>query len=83
VSTGFYQILSSLKLPTGAAILDVGAGGFAGETTTVHLLKLPDVQIDAIELVPERAKRLAEKLAGRVNVISDDFLAHVLISTTT
>jgi SAM-dependent methyltransferase len=74
--TGFAEILNSLNLPAHPAILDVGAGGFTGETTTIHLVKVPGARIDAIELVPERAQRLADKFTGKVNVINGDFLQH-------
>jgi phospholipid N-methyltransferase len=74
--TGFSQILISLNLPPNPLILDVGAGGFVGETTTVHLLGLPGAEIDAIELVPDRAHRLSAKFGRRINVINDDFLRH-------
>ncbi|MFI5013591.1 MAG: rRNA adenine N-6-methyltransferase family protein [Hyphomicrobiales bacterium] len=72
----FLEVVKALQLPDRADILDVGAGGFAGANTTVHLLKLKDPKIDAIELDSERAKALADKFAGKINVISGDFLTH-------
>jgi predicted O-methyltransferase YrrM len=76
VPIAFLEIVKALRPPDGADILDVGAGGFAGANTTVHLLKLKDPRIDAIELVPDRAKVLTEKFAGKINVITGDFLTH-------
>src|SRR6478736_1072646 len=70
------EVARALKPPAGADILDVGAGGFAGVNTTVHLLQLASPRIDAIELVPERAKVLDEKFAGKIKVITGDFLTH-------
>ncbi len=72
----FLEVVKALRLPDGADILDVGAGGFAGANTTVHLLRLKRPSIDAIELNPERAKALAEKFGGQINVINGDFLMH-------
>jgi predicted O-methyltransferase YrrM len=76
VAIAFLEVVKALRLPDGADILDVGAGGFVGTNTTVHLLKLKDARIDAIELNPDRAKVLAEKFAGQINVVSGDFLTH-------
>lgn len=72
----FFEVANALRLPAGADILDVGAGGFAGTNTTVHLLKLKSPKIDAIELDPGRAKVLADKFAGQINVFTGDFLTH-------
>lgn len=72
----FETVLQSLRLPARPRVLDVGAGGFLGTNTTVHLLNLPGAQVDAIELNPERAQALAEKFAGRLNVVCGDFLQH-------
>jgi phospholipid N-methyltransferase len=76
VPIAFLEVVKALNPPQGADILDVGAGGFAGANTTVHLLKLSDPRIDAIELNPDRGKVLAEKFSGRINVITGDFLVH-------
>jgi predicted O-methyltransferase YrrM len=76
MTVAFEKVLASLNLPPNPTILDVGAGGFLGTNTTVYLLKLPGAKIDAIEVHPERAKALAEKFAGRLTVIADDFTQH-------
>jgi hypothetical protein len=36
--TGFEKMLQELNLPYQCKVLDVGAGGFVGETTTKHLV---------------------------------------------
>jgi tetratricopeptide (TPR) repeat protein len=73
---GFRTVLNSLRLPASPSILDVGAGGFLGSTTTVHLAKVPGARTDAVELVPELARKLDEKFAGQINVVNDDFLSY-------
>jgi hypothetical protein len=74
--TGFCEVLSALELPNSPVILDVGAGGFVGSTTTVHLARVPGARIDAVELVPELARKLDEKFAGQINVVNGDFLSY-------
>ncbi len=54
-------------------ILDVGAGGFVGATTTVHLLDLfPDAHVTAVELDPTRADALREEFGERIEVVTAD-----------
>jgi hypothetical protein len=61
-SSSFRDLLVALRPDPVRRILDVGAGGFLGATTTVHLLELfPNAQIDAVEINPERARELADK----------------------
>lgn len=71
--SGFRAILKNLDLPKGAYALDVGAGGFAGETTTRHLVDVLDAKIDAVELIPELAQKLEAAFPkGRLNVVVGD-----------
>ena len=71
--SGFRAIIKGLKLPPKPRILDVGAGGFAGETTTVHLLELAGGEIDAVEINAERASALQKKFGKAINVINRGF----------
>lgn len=72
-SSGFRAILKDLDLPKGAKALDVGAGGFAGATTTRHLVDILDAKIDAVELIPELAEKLEAAFPkGRLNVVVGD-----------
>src|SRR5205807_5733414 len=65
--SSFRDLVAALQLQGVARILDVGAGGFLGETTTIHLLDLfPDAQITAVELDAERADALKEKCGDRM-----------------
>lgn len=70
----FPRVIDALKLPAAPRILDVGAGGFQGETTTVHLIQIPNAVIDAVELDPSRAAALQAKFGDRINVIQGNFL---------
>jgi predicted O-methyltransferase YrrM len=70
---GFAWTLSQLHLPDGPRIIDVGAGGFVGQTTTRHLVEIPRAEVTAVEISAERAQRLAEAFGDRVNVICGDF----------
>jgi len=76
-NSGFRAILKSISLGPVPRILDVGAGGFAGETTTVHLLDLFPGVVDAVELNAERADVLQKKLGDRVRVINADVSDYV------
>jgi hypothetical protein len=66
--SGFRAILRLLGLPIGCKVLDVGAGGFLGETTTVHLLDVLQANVIGIELDIEKAQRLKEKFGERIEV---------------
>src|SRR2546421_4153499 len=71
--SSFRDLVAALQLQGVARILDVGAGGFLGETTTIHLLDLfPDAQITAVELDAERADALKEKFGDRMEVVAGD-----------
>ena len=72
--SGFRAALKSLVLPPSPTILDVGAGGFAGATTMVHLVDCFPGVVDGIEIRPERAKAVAEKFGDRVRLFTGDFL---------
>lgn len=71
--SGFRALLKCLTPPTKPRVLDVGAGGFLGETTTVHLLDVLDARIDAVENNPDRARALQQKFGSRVSVFAEDF----------
>lgn len=71
-ASSFRDLVASLGC-TPRCILDVGAGGFVGETTTVHLIELfPTVPITAVEYVAERIAPLRERFGSRVDVIQAD-----------
>lgn len=70
----FRRVIDALGLPPAPRILDVGAGGFLGATTTIYLTAIKDAVIDAVELDPQRAVALQDKFAGRIRVIQGDFL---------
>lgn len=72
-SSGFRAALKSIDLPANPRVLDVGAGGFLGETTTIHLLSLLDARVDAVEINPDRARALQQKFGDRIRVFSQDF----------
>src|SRR4051812_28417177 len=75
--SSFRDLVDALQLDAVARILDVGAGGFLGETTTIHLLELfPEADITAVELDEERAKGLEEKFGDRLGVVAGDVEAY-------
>src|SRR4051794_41368686 len=65
-STSFRSLLRALHLRRVESVLDVGAGGFVGETTTTHLLDLLDAAVTAVELHPERVAALEERVGDRL-----------------
>lgn len=76
-NTSFPWILEKLPIKKNPRILDLGAGGFCGESTLKYYFDLlGDGSIDAIELEPERALRLREKFGSRVNVIESDAFSY-------
>ncbi len=73
---GFRGMAQSLRLPERALILDVGAGGFAGATTTAHLVERWPGRVHALEIRPERAQALHDKLGGRITIEVGDFYTY-------
>lgn len=70
--SSFRDLVASLGC-TPRRILDVGAGGFVGETTTVHLVELfPTARITAVEYVAERIDPLRERFGPRLDVVQAD-----------
>jgi hypothetical protein len=69
----FEAIVKKLRLPRHPRILDVGAGGFVGETTTRHLVRYFGGEITAIEIHQGRAERLQEAFQDKIKVICGDF----------
>lgn len=69
---GFRAIIKALPIKMGCRALDVGAGGFVGQSTTVHLLELLAAQIDAVELSKERAEKLLERFGNKLQVWAQD-----------
>lgn len=63
-------LLGSVGLPPGSRVLDVGAGGFVGRNTTVHLRAI-EAQITAVEIDVERASKLQEAFADIKVIVSD------------
>lgn len=70
--SSFRNLITALELDP-SRILDVGAGGFVGETTTIHLLDLfPEAKLTAVELDPGRADALRERFGERIEVVTGD-----------
>jgi phospholipid N-methyltransferase len=76
--TPFENLIEKLKCPDGCKVLDVGAGGFCGETTTQYLVKHVTGEITAIEIEKDKALALKERFQSQsqVNVINGDFLKY-------
>lgn len=66
----FPWLLQALSIPPGARVLDVGAGGFTGKSTTVHLRDI-GARITAVELDSGRAARLQELYPDIKVIVSD------------
>jgi SAM-dependent methyltransferase len=73
--TSFRRLLRSLDLEQVGSVLDIGAGGFQGETTTRHLLDVLDAPVTAVELDPGRAAALVERFGDRLEVVCADAFA--------
>ncbi len=76
--SAFNDLIGSLDIRP-ARVLDVGAGGFLGETTTRYLLEsFPAAEVVAVEHNEERAAALAEKYADtpRLSVVAQSFFDH-------
>jgi hypothetical protein len=71
----FRGLLESLQLTGVESILDVGAGGFLGKTTTVHLLDLYGGAVTAVELDGVRAHKLAVAFGDKITVHTGDVAA--------
>ena len=67
-NSSFRAILTRLLVPKGCLALDIGAGGFLGNTTTRHLVEVLDADVDAVEIDADLAHKLDEKFAGRIKV---------------
>lgn len=71
--SSFRDLLAALPLGDVSRVLDVGAGGFVGETTTRFLVELfPDAAITALELNADRAAALNERFGDAIEVIEGD-----------
>lgn len=70
--TPFRRLLGRLDLDRSARVLDLGAGGFVGETTTRHLVDAFDGPIVAVERNPPRADALAQRFGAHVEVVVGD-----------
>lgn len=66
--SAFRAIVTRLLVPKGCSTLDIGSGGFLGNTTTRHLVEVLDAEVDAVEIDTELARKLDEKFAGRIKV---------------
>jgi hypothetical protein len=64
------QVPSRADLPYAPVSVDVGAGGFNGETTTDHIVELLGGRIIGIEPDPARCRSLEEKYKGRIEVVN-------------
>jgi predicted O-methyltransferase YrrM len=71
-ATSFRSLIAALDLRRVDSVLDVGAGGFVGQTTTTHLVDLIDAPITAVELDPDRAAALTEAFGDRLEVVCAD-----------
>jgi len=67
----FPWILRELNFNGKIRALDVGAGGFVGKNTTIHLLEVLGADVVAIELDGPRASALRDAYPG-INVIQGD-----------
>ncbi len=74
--TPFRRIVAGLGLPRAARVLDIGAGGFVGETTTRHLTDLVDAPVVALERDEGRAAKLAERFGDAIEVVAADAFAY-------
>jgi predicted O-methyltransferase YrrM len=70
--SAFRDLLAALSLSNVRRVLVVGAGAFAGATTTAHLLELFDTEVSAVEPSSEQASVLEEKFADRIKVVGGD-----------
>src|SRR5436190_24126964 len=71
-NSSFRDLLEALHLDGVDTILDIGAGGFCGETTTIHLAELFDAHIVGVEIDAGRAGKLHERFGARVEVVAQD-----------
>ncbi len=70
-NSSFRDLLAQAQLEPVRRILDVGAGGFAGQTTTIHLLDLyPQAEVVGLEMHPARAAGLQDALGDRIEVVN-------------
>jgi hypothetical protein len=74
-NSGFRAIVKTLALPPQAKVVDVGAGGFGGTTTTIHLLDCLAVPVEAVETNGEKARQLGDLLGERVHIHNIDIRA--------
>lgn len=73
--------MNSLPITPNPRILDVGAGGFVGETTTKYLIALPGARVDGIELDKPEVDALAAKFGDKVRAMHGNFLTHEFDTT--
>jgi SAM-dependent methyltransferase len=71
-ASGFRHIVETLPLRNGCQVLDVGAGGFCGDTTTIYLRDILKARIDAVEIDPALAEKLSERFGETINVVCSD-----------
>ncbi|AIF82013.1 hypothetical protein I862_07295 [endosymbiont of Acanthamoeba sp. UWC8] len=71
--TNFENLIEYLDTSLIRNILDIGAGGFVGETTTKHLTNyFKQSKIIALEKRIEACEQLEKKFAGKIEVICGD-----------
>ena len=71
-SSAFRDLVAELDTSGVDSVLDIGAGGFVGATTTEHLLDVLDARVTAIELDADRADALRKRFGDRVEVVVGD-----------
>jgi predicted O-methyltransferase YrrM len=75
-ASAFNDLVASLAPAPARRILDVGAGGFLGTTTTEFLIaQFPDAEVWAVEIDEDRAQGLREKFGDSLEVVTTDVAA--------
>ena len=72
IDSGFRFLIEALPLKKRCRALDVGAGGFVGETTTRHLLEALKARIDAVEIDASLCEQLRKRFGRKITVSCAD-----------
>jgi hypothetical protein len=66
--SGFAAILNSIDIPKRSTVVDVGAGGFTGRTTTDPLINQGFERVICVERNPQRCDALRKKYGSRIEI---------------